>query len=169
MSHVIELEPPIMSPAARNNEHALAESARAPMLCMAAQLEHKLGEILREFLLDGPQARDLIEGPLASLASLSTRIRSCYALGLIDEHEFADCEIVSRIHDEFHRSPYATFSDTKVIVLCRKFHFRNRGRGELRDDPQEQFRTAAAALLDRLANRPFFIGHEKRTRRTWPV
>jgi hypothetical protein len=140
-------------------------SAGALALGSSAQLELKLRDILHEFLMDGSSTERLLGGPLASL---SARALACRSLALIDEKEFADCITISRIADEFHRSACASFAGEAVTSLCRQLHFRDRRHSPPNSAAQEQFRSAVSSLLEKLANRAFYIGCEKRTRRRWP-
>jgi hypothetical protein len=147
-------------------EHSAEVSDRALALCSSTQLELKLGEILHEFLLDSSAADQLLSG---ALASLTTRALACRSLALIEENEFADCMIISKISDDFHRLGHASYASESVMSKCRKLHFRDRRHSASNSAPKEQFRSAVSALSERLANRPFYIGHETRTRRTWPI
>jgi hypothetical protein len=140
-------------------------SGRSLVLCSATRLEQKLGEILREFLMSGAAADRLMHGPLASLPA---RALACHSLALISEDEFTECELVSRISEEFHRSAYASFASETIAPMCRKLRFRNRRQEPSDSGGQEQFCSAVSALLRRLANRAFYIGGEKRVRRNWP-
>jgi hypothetical protein len=100
------------------------------------------------------------------LPSLSARALACHSLALIDDHEFADCDAISRISSEFHRSPFACFESDYVTAICRKLHFRDRSSSR---SPREQFASAVETLLGRLGSRAFYIGHEKRTPRKWEL
>ena len=132
-------------------------------LWSATRIEQKLGEILQEYLLCSRTADQLVEG---MLPSLSARALACHSLALIDDHEYADCDAISRISAEFHRSPFACFESDHVTAICRKLHFRDKSSSRT---PREQFASAVAALLRRLGSRAVYIGHEKRTSRKWEL
>lgn len=144
-------------------------SDRSLVLCSATRLEQKLGEILEEFLQGGPATERLLMGPSAPLSSLSARLLACHALALIDSKELADGDLTSRICDEFHKSAYTSFGSERVAAMCRKFHFQDRHSNGFGSTAQDNFASAVALLLKRLANRGFYVGGDKREPRTWAM
>jgi hypothetical protein len=139
---------------------------RALALSIATRLEKKLGDILEDFFRSTASAENLLKGSSAPLAGLAARIKACHALALINDDELNDCELISRIGNEFGRAVSTTFASDSVAHLCRKLHFRDRRHART---PRDNFSYAAAALFSRLSSRPFYVSGEKRFRRNWPI
>jgi hypothetical protein len=145
--------------------HHSEKSGRALVLCSATRLEQVLGQILEEFLCSNPSAEKLLKGSTAPISQLSSRLLLCHALALIDEHEFADGNLISAVCDQIHGSSAASLASAPVISLCNKLHFRDRRCAP--NSAQDNFASAVARLLGRLKDRPFYVGGEKRSRRMW--
>lgn len=95
------------------------ESDRGAALVGAALLDARLERILRSHFVAGKSANDLLDGGNAPLASFSSRIKCCHALGLITDHEKQDTDIIRSIRNVFaHQEHGLTFESTKINGLC---------------------------------------------------
>lgn len=135
---------------------------RSLVLSAAVQLEQKLGEILQGFLAHVSASEKLVVGPLSSLRA---RAMACHALALIDQREFADCESITRIADDFRRLSHASLKVGEANSACRKLHFKDKGPL----DPVRQLRSGITNLMSRLAHRGFYVESEQRTERNWQI
>jgi len=77
---------------------------RGLVLSLAAFLEYSLGKALSIFLLDNKASKDLIEGFNAPLGTFSSRIKACFSLGLINEKQYKDLEILRKVRNKFSHS-----------------------------------------------------------------
>lgn len=77
---------------------------RGLVLSLAAFSEDSLGKMLSRFLLDNKVSRELIEGFNAPLGTFSSRIKACFSLGLIDERQYKDLEILRKVRNKFSHS-----------------------------------------------------------------
>lgn len=74
---------------------------RAMVLSLAAFIEDTLGRLLLAYLRDCKASRDLVEGFNAPLGTLSSRIKTAYAFGLVTEEQFRDMEVLRKIRNLF--------------------------------------------------------------------
>jgi mannitol repressor len=77
------------------------QDERGLVLSLAAFAEDTLGVLLVTYLQEGKQSRELVEGFNAPLGTLSTRIKACYAMGLLTRDQYDDLDICRRIRNEF--------------------------------------------------------------------
>lgn len=74
---------------------------RGLALALAAFAEDTLGRLLLIYLIDGKQAKNLVEGFNAPLGTLATRVKAAYAMGLLTPEQYEDLEIARKIRNEF--------------------------------------------------------------------
>jgi DNA-binding MltR family transcriptional regulator len=145
-----------------------AESERGAALTAAAFLDQRLLEVLQAFLVDAEEVENLLEGQDAPLGSFSSRISACFCLGLIDESEFRDINIIRRIRNEFgHKWVGVTFQSQKVIDLCMNLSRREPEELEKQLNPRGRFNFAVAILLANLLSRARHVQVERRRLRQW--
>lgn len=77
---------------------------RGLVLSLAAFAEEALGHLLKTFLLDNESSSKLLDGFNAPLGTFSARIKGCHALGLIEDVQAGDLEILRKIRNEFAHS-----------------------------------------------------------------
>lgn len=77
------------------------QDERAMVLSLAAFIEDTLGRLLLAYLRECKASRDLVEGFNAPLGTLSSRIKTVYAFGLVTEEQFRDMEILRKIRNLF--------------------------------------------------------------------
>jgi mannitol operon repressor len=95
------------------------ETDRGAALVGAALIDTRLDAVLRSHLVDSKAVDELMEGGNAPLGTFSSRIKMAYALGLITELEFDECEIIRRIRNYFAHGVHGlTFQDQKLSALC---------------------------------------------------
>jgi DNA-binding MltR family transcriptional regulator len=115
---------------------------------------------------DVDESIELLEGKNAVLGIFSARINACYCLGLIQENEFKELNIIRKIRNEFgHKWKDISFETRKINDLC--FNLPWLGPIELEENgssnAKSRFNMAVAILLTDLLWRPHIIQNEKRT------
>jgi mannitol operon repressor len=145
-----------------------AESERGAVLTAAAFLDQRLLEVLQAFLIDIDETSNLLEGQNAPLGSFASRISACHCLGLIDEIEFKDINLVRRIRNEFsHKWIGVTFRSQKVKDLCMNLSWLGPEDLEKKTDARGRFNFAVAVLLVNLLWRARIVENEKRKPKLW--
>lgn len=141
------------------------ESERGQVLISAGFLEQQLKEILRAFMIDNGGASELFNGGNAPLATFSSRIAACFALGLITDGEHHDISLIRKIRNEFAHDVHTSFATQSVAHRCAELIARAKG-----DDvgTRGQFMTAATALILSLVNRAHYVGKERRSLKPYP-
>jgi hypothetical protein len=145
------------------------ETDRGLPLVAAALIDAKLEEILAAFFCEGRELDGLLDGGNAPLASFSARAQTCFALGLIDDYEFSEINLVRKVRNEFaHARHGLSFSNAKVRGLCATLtsHIPVTPEGD-KNDPRYRFVTATMALVLRLYHRPDWVGLERRKAKDW--
>lgn len=74
---------------------------RGLVLTLAAFAEDTLGQLILAYLRPVDQSKELVEGFNAPLGTLSARVKTGYALGLLSQPQFADLDRLRRIRNEF--------------------------------------------------------------------
>jgi mannitol operon repressor len=85
------------------------ESDRGRVLISCSYLDELMRRILLAFLIDRDTSPRLVDGFNAPLGTFSTRTAAAYALGLISEQEFNECETLRRIRNRFAHDVHASF------------------------------------------------------------
>jgi hypothetical protein len=145
------------------------ESDRGLALVSAAVLDGRLAEALRSFFCSERPPRKLLDETNAPLGTLSSRVQACYLLGLIDEYEYAEVELVRKVRNEFAHSTHGTsFQTQRIVSLCSSL------RSELppgtdypANDSRFRFTNAAISLIARLYYRADWVALERRSPKIW--
>lgn len=146
------------------------ETERGAALVGAAMIDQKLLDTLRSFMVKGKITKDVLEGGTAPLGTFSSRIKACYALGLIDEHERSECDLIRKVRNEFAHSIHGlSFSDKKISDFCDKLQSDlPGGKGAFKNNPRGIFVNAVVLILLRLFYRSEWVASERRTIKKWP-
>ncbi|WP_368576014.1 transcriptional regulator [Acinetobacter baumannii] len=145
------------------------ESDRGLPLISAAVIEEKLHDTLKAFLSDVSASKKILNDFNAPLGTFSSKIDTCYALGLIDEFEYKEINLIRKIRNEFAHTVYdASFDIKKIHDLCITLES-NLPCGI---DPKKltarfRFKNSVICLLSRLYYRPEFVQKEKRQSKVW--
>lgn len=146
-----------------------AETDRGAAMVGAALIDQKLSDTLRSFFVASKSASELLDGANAPLGTFSARIKSSYALGLIDDFELAECNLIRKIRNEFaHRVHGTSYSDKKIQNLCDSLQSDlPGGREAFKGKPRAVFVNAVCILVLRLTYRAEWVANEKRETRSW--
>jgi hypothetical protein len=145
------------------------ESDRGLALVAAALLDEKLAETLSAFFCEMYKAARLLSDGNAPLASFSSRIQICYALGLIDDFEHSEIELIRKVRNEFaHARHGMSFNDARIRGLCASLTSDlPGGAGYPAYEPRFRFTNATVVLALRLYHRPDWVALERRAPKEW--
>ena len=117
-------------------------------------------------LIEDETSRELLKGKYAPLGSFSSRINAAFALGLIEQAEFAECQIIRRIRNKFaHSSKALKFDSPEVRDLV--LNLPNLLPPDTEPEPRQLFIMAVAFLTIDLMWRAKLVSKERRTTKTW--
>ena len=146
------------------------ETDRGAALVGAALIDLKLADTLRSFMVSLAAARSLLDGGTAALGTFSARIKATFALGLIDDNEQRERDIIRRVRNEFAHRPHGVgFDDPAIATFCERLQPDLPGG---RDQHKGRFRfifiNAVILTVLRLTYRAERVALERRVTRTWP-
>lgn len=105
------------------------QTDRGVAIIGAAYIEERLEEVLRALFADRIEtvkyekqkvSKRLFKGT-GPLTSLSAKIDTAFALGMLGDHSFQDLHLIREIRNAFaHTSDPLTFHSTKIVGLSRK-------------------------------------------------
>ena len=94
------------------------ESERGAVLVAATMIEDLLGSTILEFLVDHKAIERLVTEFNAPLGTFSARILAAFALGLLTEQEYRDCESIRKVRNLFAHNIHTSFENQNVKDLC---------------------------------------------------
>lgn len=146
-----------------------SETDRGAALVGAALIDTRLECLLCSHLISDEIAGELVVGNSAPLGTFSARIKMAYALCLITELEFKECEIVRRVRNEFAHSVHGlTFGSQKPAALCQNLKANTPDGARFGGDPRHLFINAVVFLSLALWHRPEHATEFKAKVREWP-
>jgi mannitol operon repressor len=131
-------------------------------------LDEMLRQILLAFFIEDDNSARLVEGFNAPLGTFSTRISATFALGLISEREFRECNTLRRIRNRFAHHVQASFDMQEIRDLCQNLTYAAQDYGTVSVDPRGRYTSAAVALILNLTNRPHYVSKHRQAFRDWP-
>lgn len=145
------------------------ESDRGAALNAAAVLDEWLGNILKEFFVDNKSSKKILDGFNAPLGTFSARVTAAHALGLIEDNEIKEINIIRSIRNEFgHKWKGVSFENQKIKDLTNNLPWLGPKELETESTPRTRFNVAVAILLTDLLWRTRLVKSEKRCSKTWP-
>jgi mannitol operon repressor len=105
----------------------------------------------------------LLEGFNAPLGTFASRILSAFALGLLSEEEYRECENIRKIRNIFAHNIYTSFEDQKVKDLCANLRYSGKEPG----DARQQYSTATIVLILPLSDRPTYASKRRLKHQDW--
>jgi DNA-binding MltR family transcriptional regulator len=154
------------------------EKDRGAALLAAALLDNNLAALIEAFLIDDVGAKrgaqseveKLLYEPNAPLASLSSRTRAAYCLGLISEEAFRDVELMRDIRNRFaHRLHGLSFETAAIKAMCERLSYvqrMNALNAGMASTAREKFILAAALYWSQLSGLKALAKHRRKTPRT---
>lgn len=134
------------------------ETERGAALSAAAYLDDLLGQILSSFCVPNSSGKTLAssEGK-APLGTFSARLQACHALGLISDSEFAQCDLVRKVRNEFAHKVKMSFENDRVKGLCSTFSPAAVDSDGRRLDPRGIFTSSAVVLIIAFTSRQLLV------------
>ena len=143
------------------------ETERGTALAAAAMLDEQLARIIESFLIPNKGSKSLIDGFNAPLGTFSARIASSFALGLLSEVEYKECELIRKVRNEFAHQIKVSFKSQKIASLCALLQLSAKSYGDVHVDTRGRFTTAAIALILNLTNRPHYVEQKRLQVENW--
>jgi hypothetical protein len=144
------------------------ESDRGKVLIAAAMLDDLLLKSLQAFLIDGKSASKLINGFNAPLGTFSARIEAAFAMGLLNEIEYRELNLIRKIRNEFAHTIEITFENPVLKQYCQSLNYSAKSYGDVIVSASGQFTTSATSLILNLTNRPHYVSLKRLSVETWP-
>lgn len=140
------------------------ETDRGLPLVGIALIDEKLRDTLEAFFVSNKSTKKLLDEPNSPLGTFSARIDACYALGLINEYEYQEINLLRKVRNEFaHAKHGVSFKSDKILGLCSSLTSSlPEGSGFPLSDSRFRFTNAVVCIVLRLYYRPDWVQLEKR-------
>lgn len=140
------------------------ETDRGLPLVGTSLVDEKLRDILEAFFIEHKVSSKLLDEPFSPLASFSARLDTCFALGLIDEHEYSEINILRKVRNEFaHAKHGISFKTDRLVSLCSSLRSSlPQGADYPVNDARFRFINSIVCIVLQLYYRPEFVKKEKR-------
>jgi hypothetical protein len=144
------------------------ESERGAALIAATMIEDLLERCIWAFLIEHEDVKRLLDGFNAPLGTLSARALAAFALGLISEKEYRECERLRKIRNVFAHNVRASFTDQSVADMCANLEYSAKDYDDVRVGAKGRYTTSASSLILNLTNRPHYAGKRRLKYGEWP-
>jgi mannitol operon repressor len=111
---------------------AAKESDRGFVITTAAVLDFYLERVIKAFLIEASEVRELFEGAYAPLGDLSGKIKAAYVMGLVTKKESGQINAIRKVRNIFAHEIDASFTHPRVEALCKRLPIHN-GKDSDRD------------------------------------
>lgn len=150
-------------------EELKAETDRGLPLVGTALIDEKLKETLEAFFIEGKSSNKLINEGNAPLGTFSSRLEACNALGLIDQYEYSEINLLRKVRNEFaHAKHGISFQSDRIKGFCSTLTSSlPEGENYPLSDPRFRFMNAVVCIVLRLYYRPDWVMKEKRQVKDW--
>ena len=145
------------------------ESPRGMVLTTSSLIDEHLAECLVARMVDHNAVLKLTKGFNAPFGTFSARIVGALAVGLINDDEHHDLEIIRGIRNDFAHQIEVSFDDQSIKDRCGNFRLKAHDYEEVVVDPQSQFSTAAISMIMRLTNRAAYAERSRLKPVFWPL
>jgi hypothetical protein len=120
---------------------------RGLVLSLSAFAEDLLGVLLKTFMLPSDSTSILLEGFNAPLGTFSARIKAAHSLGLVNELQFHDLELLRKVRNEFaHTWRSIDLLKPKISSLIKQMNF-SRIDDHFPETPNDKLRSSIICLL----------------------
>jgi hypothetical protein len=146
------------------------ESERGLTLVACSMIDALLERSIQALLTEHPDTIHLLNGFNAPLGTFSARILAAFALGLISENEYEECNRLRKIRNIFAHNIYTSFKDQQIIDLCSNLEFSTKElkSRKLRMDSKGEYGAAALLMIANLTNRPKYVSLQRLKYGEWP-
>ena len=145
------------------------ESDRGLALVGAAFIDEKLSNTLKSYFCEVDATDKLLSGANAPLGTFSSRIEACFALGLIDEFEYREINLIRKIRNVFGHSIHGMiFKDEKIKGLCSSLKSDlPEGANYSITDSRFRFKNAIVCIALRIYYRPDWVKLNQCKSKNW--
>ena len=145
------------------------ETDRGLPLVGTALIDDRLKETLKAFCIDSKSSKKLITEGNAPLGTFSSRLDSCHALGLIDDYEYSEINLLRKVRNEFaHAKHGISFNTDKIKGYCSTLKSSlPEGEDYPLSNSRFKFMNAVVCIVLRLYYRPDWVEKEKRVLKNW--
>ena len=143
------------------------ESNRGAVLICVSLLDDLLLRTIQAFLIESDPTNKLLKGFNAPLGTFGTRAAAAFAMGLISQAEFNECETIRKIRNLFAHGVHTSFDDEKVQQLCSRLQMSAKPYGDVDVNAYGTFATSAVALILNLTNRPHYVAKKRLKHGEW--
>lgn len=145
------------------------ETDRGLPLVAAALIDELLSDTLRSFFIDNSTHDKLLNGATAPIGTMSARVNLCHALGLIDDYEKAEAELIRKVRNRFaHARHGLSFGDDAIKGLCSSFSSPlPEGDANPAHTPRFRLINATICVVLRLYHRADWVALERRKSKVW--
>jgi hypothetical protein len=98
-----------------------AESDRGVALCARAFFENLMGGFLSAYFVDHPASSELLQSN-TGLRSFASRLNCCRALRIVDNDQYKQLKIVSKVGNEFAHDLMANFDSPRIKEIAKILH-----------------------------------------------
>ncbi len=141
----------------KSAKYLRSESPRGWVLISCGLIEEQLKQLLLAYMIEGRAANDFVDGMNAPLGTFSSRITAAYLLGLVDDDEYHDLNLLRKIRNDFAHVMETTFQTSNVVDRCSLLRHKAQNLGGIKVDPFNQFQTTALSILVDLQNKSKLI------------
>jgi mannitol operon repressor len=144
------------------------ESARGQVLLSASYLDELLKRTLVAFFVDDPRHTQIIDDANGPVATFSSRIRMCDALGLIRRKEADELHRIRKIRNRFSHEIRVSFEDQQIRDLCKALTYRVGDHiGGASSSARAMFGAATSSLILNLVNRAAYVAQARCKPKEW--
>jgi len=150
-------------------EELKKETDRGLPLVGTALIDEKLRDTLEAFFINKKTAQKLLDEPNSPIGTFSAKLNTCYALGLIDDYEYSEINLLRKVRNEFAHSKHGiSFQTGKIVGLCStlKSSLPEDSNYPLKDS-RFRFRNAVVCIVLRLYLRPDWVIKDKRVTKSY--
>lgn len=154
---------------ARFVEELKKETDRGLPLVGTALIDEKLRDTLESFFISKKSAHKLLDDFNSPLGTLSSRLEACFALGLIDDHEYSEINLLRKVRNEFAHSKHGlSFKNEKIVGYCSTLKSSlPEGENFPITEPRFRYMNAIVCMVLRLYYRPEWVEKEKRITKSY--
>ncbi|MCC5989353.1 MAG: hypothetical protein JJT95_16895 [Pararhodobacter sp.] len=145
------------------------ETDRGLPLVAAALIDELLSDTLRSFFIENSTHEKLLNGATAPIGTMSARVNLCHALGLIDDYEKSEAELIRKVRNRFaHARHGLSFGDDAIKGLCSSFSSPlPEGDAYPAHTPRFRLINATICIVLRLYHRADWVALERRNYKVW--
>lgn len=145
------------------------ETDRGLPLVAAALIDELLSDTLRCFFIENGSSDKLLKGASAPISTMSARLNLCHALGLIDDYEKSETELIRKVRNRFaHARHGLSFNDATIAGICSSFSSPiPDGDAYPVRTPRFRLTNATICVVLRLYHRADWVALERREPKVW--